>query len=404
MKHLYAFCKNNDIIIDEIHKSDEKYVDKQIQLLFNSINKDIDIDVNVDFSYCSGFHFVIGSSQMNKNTPPLSVSDSVAYLLSSNNKDDLPYSNGVITFGRDDTCELDIGSKTKHIKWDLSPATTTDPNVFDTAIDEIFTFPELKDIIDTEGLTIYFTFGSHIPEENIIIMDTFEKMFKESIQLKQLQAKNKVRLIVTGTDAINPSDSNTFYKCTKLPFAYGVSKLYQLVKCALLISYSDNLNNLLKYIVQILKYACILNIETEEEAIKSKRLTRYTEKALPILNNIQSTYIQSSNLQAEIFQTNILERKYDQYVRLIFLILDTTTNFSWAQNLSVMLTNMQISRWKKNPKIKSPGLDDIKNNITDHVLFKGSLMLTVKQAALEHINAFHRITRTNLLYTNRIID
>ena len=376
--HLFAFC--NDEILDLVKPEEEKFLinilkvtqDKtsedvilkyytrinlkniilndKVKMLFNAINTNIDEnakkETKTEIKFTDGYHFVVGSSQMNNPTnQPASVADALVNILYENKKDN------IITFGTKES------KSPNHFKWNLIK-------------DEPIIFNINNEIINENGLTIYFTFGSHTPAENIISINNFEKSFKQLIQLRD---NNKLRLIVTGTDAVNPSTETTCYKVNLLSIGYSFSKLYQLVKCAWLVSQTPKMK----------KHLDALDDE----------LTRVSNIPSNVFNN------ETGDLRLQ---------KYNTLATEILLDLDNTPNFGWAKNLSVMLTNMHVSRFIDYSNINVPinqelipavlngsmtNIEAIKNKITSDILFRGRNMITIKQAALEHIYALNRITQ-----------
>ena len=372
-KNLFAFCRDGNITTENTHD--------KVKKLFIDINRDLDKELNTDFSYCKGYHFVIGTSQMTRSDdPPISVGDAVAYFLAGANSFGINNSKGVITFGTKESTITDKESpitdkeslkniKLGHIKWDLlnindnSTGLDKDSAGLEWDLDKIINILS-KDILDKEGLTIYFTYGSHEFANNIISTTNFEKAFKKSKKIQELLLNGKLRLIFTGTDGFHPSTWKTFYKVGLGTIKYSNSKMYQLVRCAQLMQYSTIREDLLKQLIPSTSW---------------------------------NTYTPEENCQTVI-------AVYDKTATAILASLNTIPNFNWAQNLSVMLTNMHVKRLSnyENSKYRQEiekgmlEIDVIKNCVTDNILFRGKNMITVKQAALEHIFAFHRIKKFNL--------
>jgi len=81
-------------------------------------------------------------------------------------------------------------------------------------------------------VVIFFTLAVHQPPMNVDLMDCFCESFRSSASLQVLKANRHLSLVVTGTDAILPSSSTTFYKAptpsphmTVVPAGYSCSKL-----------------------------------------------------------------------------------------------------------------------------------------------------------------------------------
>jgi hypothetical protein len=371
IRHLEAFCndkipdlEDNNNLIKIVNTPDidpssillkylteknlsNSQLNNKVKMLFNAINTDIDINAQEKtptIKFSDGYHFVVGSSQMkNPTNSPVSVADALVNILYENKKDN------IITFG---TKESNLPN---HFKWNL-------------IADDNFNFDNVFEgnpsiISNDKGITIYFTYGAHEPPKNIKSIDNFYKSVDKSKQIKQLRENNKLRLIVTGTDAVNPSTNTTCYKVAISNIGYSLTKLYQLVKCACLVSNNETINQ------HLTKLSALLGDGTN-------------------LSNILKLH------------------EYDTLATEILSELDKTPNFSWAKNLTVMLTNMHISRFIDYSNINIPinkelipavlngsmtNIEAIKNKITSDILFRGRNMITIRQAALEHIHALNEI-------------
>lgn len=365
-KNLYNFCNakisdiSNDTYKDAdtdklLNEKNEKLI-SEVKKLFKNINDDIDTDLGLQLTIPTSddeWHFVIGTSQLSKDKLPESVADTLAYHLSDQAR------NRVITFGSK------CSTSPYHVRFNL-----IDPcevyidayNIFDTLIE--------KFNISDKVLNIYFTFGSHTAMENITSVNYFEEIFNKSKHLKRMRLNGQLRIIVTGTDAILPSDSTTFYKMgtNQIAYAYGFTKLYQIVKCAHLVMDSEVTGKMLVDLNQLLK--------------------------------------DGNNIPLNLYKNDLNLVKYNNLVKAILPKLEELKYFDWVRNLSVLLTNMHVYRLidYSNPKIpfhtelsenRARGeinrIQAVKNIMTNNVFFRGKNMITPKQAVFEHFKALSEI-------------
>jgi hypothetical protein len=305
----------------------------KINELFITINNKI--DENSDFNYMvpsyNNIYIVIGSSRNNT-----SISDNLVLLLEK-----YVDKNNIITFGQSQC------NNKNHYQCNLLNNTNN--------FCELFNFVLLSKKNENKNIVIYFTLGFHNPKNNIISVNNFVEVCQNNDCFNCLKKTNKISIIVTGTDAILPSTSLTFYKMPNLNkeriihVGYNITKLYQIVKLFNLICIKDS------------------------DAFKNSL------GMISSLNNM----IQFAE-DEDIIQFNTINIiNYDNICNAILTeINNNNKNFNWVKNLSVILTSMHEERFFD----ANEHLDKCIMMVTNNVIFRAKNLVTKVQAAFEHLD------------------
>jgi len=359
---LVDFCCNPDISIDTLNKN--------VEQLFIALNKRMEgearirkyledrVDNKDDAKRMSSFtSLVVGSS----------------YSLLKNNKDTLfktpdalveiliKWKCEVLTIGRSGADERDKD----HFKHAIG---SLDKNAQDTLNAGLNTLLECKLKERPERkLIVFFTLAVHDAASNLRIADSLCDAFNACSYIKTMKADKRVSVVVTGTDAILPSSSLTFYKVPGVgpngfsPAGYSFSKLYQVIKGALLIAVEHQREELTKLLTEL------------------EKVMRATPGAAD-----RFAYLQKNQFSVEDIKA------YDDIVTKVLEVLEEegVRGFSWVKDLSVLYTSMHVDRFITASKSQSSSdIDEIIDKICDNVIFRAKNVLTPHRAAFHHIDA-----------------
>lgn len=213
-------------------------------------------------------------------------------------------------------------------------------------------------------LIVFFTLAVHDAASNLRIADSLCDAFNSCSCIKAMKADKRVSVVVTGTDAILPSSSPTFYKVPGVgpngfsPAGYSFSKLYQVITGALLIAENQQRQELTKLLTEL------------------EKVMRATPGAAD-----RYAYLQKNQFSAEDIKA------YDEIVIQVLEVLEGTgvRGFSWVKDLSVLYTSMHVDRFIT--ASKSHAIDEIVDKICDNVIFRAKNVLTPHRAAFHHIDA-----------------
>lgn len=356
---LVDFCKR-DISIDTLNK--------HVEQLFIDLNNRIEgeasirkyLNDRVDDKYhaerMSSFtSLVVGSSysllKNNKDTL-FKTPDALAEIL-------IKWKCEVLTIGRSGADERDKD----HFKHAIG---SLDKNAQDTLNAGLNTLLECKLKERPERkLIVFFTLAVHDAASNLRIADSLCDAFNACSYIKAMKADKRVSVVVTGTDAILPSSSLTFYKVPGVgpngfsPAGYSFSKLYQVIKGALLIAVEHYREELTKLLTEL------------------EKVMRATPGAAD-----RFAYLQKNQFSAEDIKA------YDDIVTKVLEVLEGVRGFRWVKDLSVLYTSMHVDRFiTASMSQSSSDIDEIIDKICDNVIFRAKNVLTPHRAAFHHIDA-----------------
>ena len=357
---LVDFCCNPDISIDTLNKN--------VEQLFIALNKRMEgeasickyledrIDNKDDAKRMSSFtSLVVGSSysrlKNNKDTL-FKTPDALVEIL-------IKWKCEVLTIGRSGADERDKD----HFKYAIG---SLDKNAQDTLNAGLNTLLECKLKERPERkLIVFFTLAVHDAASNLRIADSLCDAFNACSYIKTMKADKRVSVVVTGTDAILPSSSLTFYKVPGVgpngfsPAGYSFSKLYQVIKGALLIAVEHHREELTKLLTEL------------------EKVMRATPGAAD-----RFAYLQKNQFSAEDIKA------YDDIVTKVLEVLEGVRGFSWVKDLSVLYTSMHVDRFiTASMSQSSSDIDEIIDKICDNVIFRAKNVLTPHRAAFHHIDA-----------------
>jgi hypothetical protein len=230
-------------------------------------------------------------------------------------------------------------------------------------------FDELLAPYMNERVIIFFTLAVHQPSVNLALMDSFCESFRSSILVQTLKANRHLSLVVTGTDAILPSTSSTFYKAPSVlphtavvPAGYSCSKLYQVINGAMLMADEhqyEELHRLLDELVDVMR--CKADPPSERYAY----------------------------LTANQFNAKDIEN-YDKIANKALPLIEQVRGYAWVKHLSYMFSSMQVTRIidaSKKSSIDASDLDLVLDQICGNVVFRAKNAITPRMAASYHIEA-----------------
>lgn len=358
---LVEFCDKSDISIDNLNIN--------VEQLFIALNKKMEEEPSIsaylnknkvhDFTKRSFTALVVGSSyspqRINKDTL-FKTPDALAEILINADFE-------VLTIGRSGVDER----KGEHFQHAMG---SLDENAQDTLVAGLNKLLERK--LKGEKLVVFFTLAVHDAASNVRITDSFCDAFNACSSIQALKADQRVSVVVTGTDAILPSSSPTFYKVPGVgptgfsPAGYSFSKLYQIIKGAILIA----------------------------EGVQLKALTEQLAKLEKVMATADASnrfaYLQKNQFSADDIKT------YDTIVNEVLKVLEGegegtagVRGFSWVKDLSVLYTSMHVDRFiaASRSASSSDDLDQIVDKICDNVIFRAKNALTPHRAAFHHIEA-----------------
>ena len=356
---LIEFCDKSGISIDNLNIN--------VEQLFIALNKKMEEEPSIstylnknkdhDFTKRSFTALVVGSSyspqRINKDTL-FKTPDALAEILINADFE-------VLTIGRSGVDER----KEEHFQHAMG---SLDENAQDTLVAGLNKLLERK--LKGEKLVVFFTLAVHDAASNVRITDSFCDAFNACSSIQALKADQRVSVVVTGTDAILPSSSPTFYKVPGVgptgfsPAGYSFSKLYQIIKGAILIA----------------------------EGVQLKVLTEQLAKLEKVMATADASNrfacLQKNQFSAEDIKT------YDAIVNEVLKVLEGgggagVRGFSWVKDLSVLYTSMHVDRFiaASRSASSSDDLDQIVDKICDNVIFRAKNALTPHRAAFHHIEA-----------------
>lgn len=233
-------------------------------------------------------------------------------------------------------------------------------------------FDELLAPYMDKEVIIFFTLAVHQPSVNLALMDSFCESFRSSESVQTLKANRHLSLVVTGTDAILPSTSSTFYKVpsislhtTVVPAGYSCSKLYQVINGAMLMADEhqyEELHRLLAQLVDVMR--CKVDPPSERYA-----------------------YLTANQFNADDIA------KYDEIANKVLPLVEQVRGYAWVKNLSYMFSSMQVTRIieaSKKSSADASNLDLVLDQICSNVVFRAKNAITPRMAASYHIEAAMR--------------
>ena len=356
------FCVH-DISIDKLNK----YVEQLFIDLNNRIEGEASIrkylndrvDKKDDAERMSSFtSLVVGSSycrpRNNKDTL-FKTPDALAEIL-------IKWKCEVLTIGRSEVVER----KEDHFQHAIGSLDENAQDTLNAGLNKLLEY-KLKER-PKRKLIVFFTLAVHDAASNLRIADSLYDAFNACSYIKTMKADKRLSVVVTGTDAILPSSSPTFYKVPGVgpngfsPAGYSFSKLYQIIKGALLIAVEHQREELTKLLTEL------------------EKVMRATPGAAD-----RFAYLQKNQFSAEDIKA------YDEIVTEVLKVLEGkgVRGFSWVKDLSVLYTSMHVDRFITASKSQSSsdGIDEIIDKICDNVIFRAKNVLTPHRAAFHHIDA-----------------
>lgn len=374
-KVLVEFCDKKDISIDTLHKHVEQlFIDLNMKMeTETSIRTYLDDNKDHDHAPASRLRpytsLVVGSSYSPRNDNKdtlFKTPDALAEILIEAKCEVLTIGRSTVTDRKDDHFQYAMGSLDENAQ-DMLVAGLN--NLVGCKLEN----PKMK-------LVVFFTLAVHDAASNLRIMDSFCDAFNACSSIKKAMKadKSRVSVVVTGTDAILPSSSPTFYKVPGVgptgfsPAGYSFSKLYQVIKGAILMAEGDQLKELTKQLSEL---------EKVMGTTSSSAANRFA-------------YLQKNQFSAEDIKS------YDNIVHEVLMVLEElkggrggVRGFSWVKDLSVLFTSMHVDRFISTSKSQSSSssseedLDLIVDKICDNVIFRAKNVLTPHRAAFHHIAA-----------------
>lgn len=357
---LVDFCDKGDISIDKLpFHVEQLFIALNLRMEKEpSIKKYLEDNDDLPLKMKPFISLVVGSSyspgRSNRDTL-FKTPDALAEILYNKECE-------VLTIGRSEVDKR----KEEHFPYAIGSMDKDAQDVLLNGLNRLLDY-KLKDRPEKEKkkVVVFFTLAVHDAASNLRLTDSFCDAFNASPSIKALKADRRVYVVVTGTDAILPSSSLTFYKVPGVglngfsPAGYSFSKLYQIIKGAMLVA----------------------------EGFQMKELTGQLTKLEKIMATADSSnrfaYLSKNQFSAEDIEN------YDVIVVRVLSVLEGVRGFSWVKDLSVLYTSMHVDRFVA--ASRSPhgcnDVDLVEDRICDNVIFRSKNVLTPHKAALHHIEA-----------------